>query len=345
MTRQLLNTLYVQSPDAYVRLDHDTLRVEIEGRNYLQVPLQHLGAIVLFGNSMMSPQAMQRCAAEGREITFLDYTGRFRCRVEGPASGNVLLRLAQFTAHGDALRCLEIARRIVAAKIRNSRDTLVRWAREAGEERRLRLQEAAATLAQAVSGLPGATTLDGLRGAEGDAASRYFGVFGMLLSVPTPEFAFVQRTRRPPRDRVNATLSFLYSLLTHDCTSAAQGVGLDPQVGFLHALRPGRPALGLDLAEEFRSGLVDRLVLTLINRRQLRPEHFDVRPEAADSVLLNEQGRRLVLTAYQKRKEEGVRHTLLKETVPLGLVLHLQARLLARHLRGETDAYHPFLFS
>ncbi|HEY3416760.1 MAG TPA: type I-C CRISPR-associated endonuclease Cas1c, partial [Armatimonadota bacterium] len=346
MIHQFLNTLYVQSPKAYISLDHDTLQVEIEKTRVLQVPLLHIGAVVMFGNGMMSPHAMQRCTEEGREVTFLDYNGRFRCRVVGPISGNVLLRLAQYEAFRGGTPCTDIARRFVAAKIQSSRHTLLRGARDAKtEERRQRVAGAAADLAVCLSNLQQAPSLDTIRGAEGDASARYFSVLGMLITADSSDFAFVQRTRRPPRDRVNALLSFLYSMLTNDCAAAVEGVGLDPQIGFLHTPRPGRSSLALDLMEEFRSGLVDRLALTLINRRQLRPEHFDIRDEAGGSVLLNEGGRKIVITAFQERKAEQIAHPLLKQAVPLGLVPHLQARLLARHLRGDLDCYQPFRFT
>jgi len=345
MINQLLNTLYIQAPHAYVRLEGDTLRVEVEKECRLQVPIQHLGAVVLFGDAMMSPGAMGRCAADGREVTFLDFSGRFRCRVAGPARGNVLLRAAQFDAACVPAKALEIARRMVGAKIRNSRVVLLRGARDAqAEEPRHNLAEAAASLAESLAASRAAASLNDLRGVEGVSAARYFAVFGRLLTVETTDFAFTTRTRRPPRDRVNALLSFLYAVLANDCSAAAEGVGLDPQIGFLHAMRSGRPALALDLMEEFRSGLADRLAVTLINRRQIRSEHFDAREQAGGSVLLSEEGRKIVITAYQERKAEQTRHRLLKEETPLGLVPHLQARLLARHLRGEVEQYQPFIF-
>jgi len=344
MARQLLNTLYVQTPDAYVRLDGDSLRVEVQSQRLLQVPLHHLGGLVLFGNAMISAAAMHRCTSEGREVAFLDCAGRFRCRVAGPTHGNVLLRVAQYEALRHPARCLALARWFIAAKLRNSRQLLLRGARDAkSPEARQAIGAVAAEHAVAISTLETATTLDDVRGIEGNAAAGYFGIFGRMLAVPTTDFAFTQRTRRPPRDRVNALLSFLYALLATDCTAAVESVGLDPQLGFLHAVRAGRPALALDLMEEFRAGLVDRLALTLINLRQVRPEHFDTRTDAGDSVLLTEDGRRQVITAYQERKADLVRHRLLKTDVPIGLVPHLQARLLARYLRGDTDGYHPFL--
>jgi CRISPR-associated protein Cas1 len=274
MTRQILNTLFVTNDRAYVRLDHDTLRVEDEdGARLLQAPLLHLGQIVLYGSSQMSGQAMQRCAADGRCVTFLDYAGRFKARVVGPTSGNVLLRQAQYAAHASEERARSIARSIVAAKIRNSRSLIVRGAREI-VSRREALATCADAMANQLAALPDQASLDAIRGIEGMAASLYFERFGDLINRPAEEFSFRVRTRRPPRDRVNAVLSFLYALLTADCVSACEGVGLDPQFGFLHVLRPGRPSLALDLMEELRPLWVDRLTLSLINLRQLRPEHF-----------------------------------------------------------------------
>lgn len=346
MARQLLNTLFVMNPKAYVKLDYDTLKVEADGQKLIQVPLQHLGAITLFGGASISSGAMERCAEDGREITFLDFAGRFRFRVAGPVSGNVLLRKAQYDAHCDSARTLELARTFVAGKLRNSRSLLLRSARDLSDaDRKRRVSHTVEGLTRLLESLPETKTLDEARGIEGQGSALYFEVFGELIRTPSDEFSFRTRTRRPPRDRVNALLSFLYALLTSDCAGALEGVGLDPQFGFLHALRPGRPALALDLMEEFRSAVVDRLVLALVNRRQLRPEHFEEREEGGGSVLLTEEGRKAVLVAYQKRKEDPVPHAALKEKTPLGLVWHLQARLLARHLRGDLESYPPFVVS
>lgn len=342
LTRELLNTLYVMTPGATVVLDHETLKVRSEGETLLQVPLIHLGTIVLFERANITGEALRYCAAEGRAIVFMDYAGRFRARVQGPTTGNVLLRKAQFEALIDATRSREISRRIVAAKVRNSRLVLMRGARDAkAEDRSGPLRVAAARLAENLASLESAEDAGVIRGIEGAAASAYFGAFPNLLAVSTEDFAFRTRTRRPPRDRMNALLSFLYSLVTADCQSAAEGVGLDPQVGYLHVLRPGRPALALDFAEELRAVVADRLALSLVNRRQLRPEHFEVRE--GGGTLLNDTGRKLVLTAYQKRKREEVPHLLLDKPVPVGLIPHLQARLLARHLRGDLEEYPPFV--
>ncbi|MGQ9525582.1 MAG: type I-C CRISPR-associated endonuclease Cas1c [Armatimonadota bacterium] len=342
MVRELLNTLYVMRPNSYVRLDHETLRVECDGETVAEVPLHHLGAVVLFGAASISPQAMERCAVDGREVVFLDRAGRFKCRLEGPVSGNVLLRRAQYDAHCDARRSIDIARRFVAGKIQNCRNLIMRSARTTKDGKAEKaLRACAADLAGYLRDLADAESLDKVRGIEGQAAAGYFDVFGHLITADKSEFNFSVRTRRPPRDRVNALLSFTYALLSTDCTSAASGVGLDPQLGYLHGIRPGRPALSLDLMEELRPCLCDRLVLNLINRRQVRAEHFEERE--GHSVLLNDAGRRIVIVEYQKRKQEEVNHPLLKGKIPLGLVPHLQARLLARHLRGDSPTYPPFV--
>lgn len=341
MTRELLNTLYVQTDEAVVRLDGDTLKVDVEGAKKLQVPLHHLGAVMLYGNAHITRQALSKCAEDGRAVIFFDFMGRFRARVEGPVSGNVLLRLAQFTAHTNPDKTTDIARHIVAGKIRNQRFVLLRAARDAkvsGDADTLRT--AAEQMGALLMTLPQQTDVEAIRGIEGQTAALYFEAFGAMITVPTEEFAFRLRSRRPPRDRMNALLSFLYALLTSDCESACAGVGLDPQIGYLHAVRPGRPSLALDLMEEFRPILADRLALSLVNRRQLRPEHFD--DQSGGSVYLAEEGRKITLTAYQERKKEETLHPLLKDKIPLGLLPHLQARLLARHLRGDLEHYLPW---
>jgi CRISPR-associated protein Cas1 len=263
--------------------------------------------------------------------------------VEGPASGNVLLRRAQHLALSDAGATTALARNLAAGKIQNSRQVLLRGGREAAAaEDAAPLQAAAEHLAGLLPALERAATPDEVRGLEGDAARRYFEVFDRMVKEDREAFALRGRTRRPPRDRMNSLLSFLYTLLRTDCVAAAEGVGLDPQVGFLHALRPGRPALGLDLMEELRPVLADRLALTLVNRRQVTPRDFEERPGGA--VSLTEAGRRAVVTAYQQRKQEEVLHPVVGRRTPLGLIAHVQARLLARRLRGDLEAYPPFLY-
>ena len=341
--RQLLNTLYVTTDGAYVRQDHESVRVEIDGQTKLDVPSHHLGAIVCFGNVLVSPGLIQRCATEGRALTFLDRGGRFVGRVQGPVAGNVLLRIAQYKASEQAETALALARGFVAGKLQNARQVVMRSAREADDPGDgLTLKDAAQVLAHAIMRLEQVQDLDELRGVEGSAARAYFAAFSQMIRVDRSAFAMDGRSRRPPQDRINALLSFLYTLITSDCVSAAEGVGLDPQVGFLHTLRPGRPALALDLVEELRPVLGDRLALTLINLRRIQPSDFEVR--AGGAVLLSDSGRKTVLQAYQQRKQDEVYHPVLDTQVPLGLVPHMQARLLARSLRGEMEAYIPFLY-
>jgi len=340
--RQLLNTLFVTRPRAYLRLDHDTVRVEVDRELQLQAPLLQLGSIVLFGDAMMTPALMHRCAEDGRSVVWLDGQGRFKARLEGPVSGNVLLRRAQHLALSDPERRMEVARAMLAGKLRNARYVLQRASRESrvDEEADL-LRFAADVQLAALNRLPLRTDLNIMRGDEGDAAREYFGAFRLMVREHREEFGISMRSRRPPRDPMNAVLSFLYTMLRSDCTAALEGVGLDPQIGFFHALRPGRPALGLDLMEEVRPILADRLALTLVNRRELGPDDFDRHEGGA--VYLNDTGRRTVVTAYQKRKEDEVPHRVLGGKTPLGLVPHLQARLLARHLRKDLPHYVPFL--
>jgi len=340
--RELLNTLFVQTERAYLHLDHDAVRVEVERQTRLQTPLLGLSAIVCFGDVLLSPALLHRCADDGRAVVWLDRTGRFKCRMEAGTGGNVLLRRAQHLALSDPAERAAIARSLLAGKLRNGRAVLLRGAREAPDPAEAaRLRAAAEAIGRTVEGLPGRADVETLRGDEGDAAAAYFDAFGLLVREDRAALGFTLRSRRPPRDPMNALLSFLYTLLRIDCVAALEGVGLDPQVGFLHALRPGRPALALDLMEELRPVVADRLALGLVNRRQLTRADFEEREGGA--VLLTEQGRRTVLVAYQKRKQEEVEHRVAGMKAPLGLVPHLQARILARHLRGDLAAYLPYL--
>lgn len=337
MTTQLLNTLYVQTQGTYLRLEGETLRAEVEGEYQLQIPLHHLGALIVFGNVLLSPYLIKRCAEDGRAVVWLSRGGRFVGRLAGPVSGNVLLREAQHAALADPARTAAVARAVVAGKVRAQRAVLMRAARDASGETEEALRSAAEKLARAQAAAKNAPDVDAVRGEEGQAAAVYFDTFPRLIR--TSDLAFEGRTRRPPRDPVNALLSFLYTLVRSDCEGALESVGLDPQVGYLHALRPGRPALALDLMEEFRPSVADRLALALVNRRQLTPAHFEPRPGGA--VYLNEEGRKVVLTAYQERKQKARRHRLFQEPVPWGLLPFVQARLLARHLRGDLPRYPP----
>ncbi len=340
---QLLNTLYVTTPGCYLHLDNDTVRIELERETRLRVPLHHLGGIITFGDVLVSPALMSKCAETAIGITLLDRNGRFRARVEGPVSGNVLLRQAQYRAVEDPAATLALAKQIVFGKLRNSRTLLQRGAREVkSEEDALSLGATVIRFDASLRAIAVAGDLEALRGVEGEAARSYFQVFAALVRPDRrADFTPDGRSRRPPRDRANALLSFLYTLLTHDCRSALESAGLDPQVGYLHALRPGRPALALDLVEEFRSILADRVALSLINRGQLKADDF--RETEGGAILIADDARKTVAVAWQERKQERVVHPLLETEVPLGLLPQIQARLLARTLRGDTSAYLPFM--
>lgn len=340
--RTLLNTLYVTTPLSYLHLDNDTVRIEVERETRLRVPLHHLGGIVIFGNVLVSPALMHRLADNGQSLVMLDGHGRFKARLEGPVSGNVLLRQAQFRKGEDKGFTLSVAKAFVAGKIKNSRQVLLRGAREAKQASDAEaLSRCANDLAASLRAIPAAEDLDTLRGIEGEAARQYFSGFTYLVRAESrPYFAMDGRNRRPPRDRINALLSFLYAMLMNDCRSALETVGLDPQLGFLHALRPGRAALALDLMEEFRHQ-AERLALTLINRGQIGEKDFTL--HEGGGVTLEDAARKAVVVAWQERKQEELAHPLLEQTSPLGLLPQLQARLLARTLRGDMESYLPFV--
>jgi len=340
--KQILNTLYIQTQGTYIRLDHETLKLEVEREVRFQIPLHHLGGIVVFGNVLISPFLIHRCADDGRSIVWLSEHGAFKARLAGSTAGNVLLRKAQHETLSRTEATVLVARHIVAGKLQNARSVLMRSAREASDDGdRTVLSKAAKVHANSIRDAESATDLDKLRGIEGYAAKTYFSAFTSMIRTNRDVFQFTERTRRPPRDPINALLSFVYTLLVNECIAACEGIGLDPQMGFLHSLRPGRPSLALDLMEELRAPLADRFVLTLINRGQIKPDDFVDRPGGA--IYMMEDARKRLLTAYQKRKQEEVSHLLAGTKVPYGLISHIQARLLARHLRGDVPTYQPFI--
>ncbi|MEG0822659.1 MAG: type I-C CRISPR-associated endonuclease Cas1c [Burkholderiaceae bacterium] len=340
---ELLNTLYVTTAETYLRLENKTVRIEVERELRLQVPLHHLVSVVCFGNVGFSTPLVHTLADAGIALVLLDANGRFKARIEGAVGGNVLLRRAQHGRACDSAFGLEVARNMVAGKVKNARNVILRGARDSKvEDDAVTLARSADDLAAALRSLAGVASLDELRGVEGHAAKRYFACIGRLVRADArPAFAMDGRNRRPPRDRFNALISFLYSMWMNDCRSALESVGLDPQVGFLHALRPGRAALALDLVEEFRP-FADRLALTLVNREQLRAKDFT--EQSGGGVALSPDARKLVVTAFQERKKEELAHPLLAQPIALGLAPFIQARLLARALRGETETYVPFVF-
>ncbi|HEY5048417.1 MAG TPA: type I-C CRISPR-associated endonuclease Cas1c [Rhizomicrobium sp.] len=344
--KHLLNTIYVTAEDAWLRKDGANLVVEVDGAERGRAPLHMLDGVVAFNRPGASPALMAACAESGITISFLTPHGRFEARVEGARSGNVLLRRTQFRAADDPARTLAIARSIVAAKTANQRTVVQRALRDHGDamaaEGREALNETERRLSDAARRALMAGDLDSLRGTEGEAGLVYFGAFNRLLRTEDAAFRFGGRSRRPPLDRTNALLSFLYAMLGHDCRSALEAHGLDPQVGFLHTDRPGRASLALDLMEELRPVLADRLALSLINRRQLGASDFVL--EEPGGVHMTDDARKRILVAWQERKREELRHPFLGETVALGLVAYLQAQLLARHLRGDLDGYPAFVW-
>lgn len=342
MAHELLNTLYVTTQGAYVQKDHQTVKIKAGDETLLQVPWHHLGAVVCFGRVNVSPAVMAQCASDQRDLVFLSRGGRFRAKVIGPTSGNVLLRLAQHKTYQDIERSTAIARNIVAAKVQNSRLVLLREARQTDmTQSESALRDAAKSMANTLEDLEKAQGANEILGNEGRAGALYFSVFNHLIRVTDDAFAFHGRNRRPPKDPINALLSFIYALVRVECQAACEGVGLDPQIGFLHAVRPGRPSLALDLMEELRPFLADRLVLTLVNRRQVTAKDFST--GLGGSVSLSDDGRKKLLVAYQQRKAEEITHPVAQRKTPIGLIPHLQARLLARHLRGDLEHYPAFV--
>lgn len=341
--KKLLNTLYVTLQGSYLHRDGETVEIRQDKETRLKVPIHTLGGIVCFGQVMFSPPLMGLCGEQGVPITFLSEYGRFWGRVQGPVQGNVLLRRAQYRATDDPEYTADIARAIVMAKLANNRAVLLRATRDRPDrEGAEALQAAAARLGQVIRRLERIDNVDTIRGCEGEGSRVYFESFNLLITHPAEEFTFTKRTRRPPLDRVNALLSFLYTLLTHDCVGALEGVGLDPAVGYLHRERPGRPSLALDIMEELRPVLGDRVALSLINRKQLKASQFNITESGA--VHMDDEARKTLLVTYQNRKQEEIMHPYLNEKIPLGLLPHAQALLLARHLRGDIDGYPPFLW-
>ena len=338
--KKLLNTLYVTTQDTYLRKEGETVVVEKEKQVLLRLPIHTLQGIVTFGNVMTSPFLLNLCVERGVCVSFMSESGRFLARVTGPVSGNVLLRLAQMRAYEDKEKKGEIARSFVIGKLLNARNIILRRIRDHGVSDVLRdAAEKHVDVVRRVRDSP--SDAERLRGLEGEAGAAYFGCFNELLVAQKDDFSISGRNRRPPTDPMNALLSFLYTLLAHDCRCALEGVGLDPQIGFLHEVRSGRPSLALDLMEEFRSVLADRVALSLVNLRQVGPRDF--RTTESGAVEMKDEARKTILQAWQKKKQETILHPFLDERVPIGLLPHLQALLLSRHLRGDLDAYPPFL--
>lgn len=341
--KHLLNTLFVTTQGAYLSREGETVLVSLEREVKLRVPIHTLGGIVCFGNVMCSPFLLGLCGENKVNLSFMTENGRFLARVNGPVSGNVLLRRTQYRSADDNVVSTAVARNIVTGKIANCRNVLLRARRDRSDDTGTEpLTKSINRLADDLDELEKAKTLEEIRGIEGEAAKSYFDVFDNMITSQKNDFFFHGRNKRPPLDNVNALLSFLYTILAHDVGSALEGVGLDPAVGFLHRDRPGRHGLALDLMEELRAYLVDRLVLSLINRQQVKNKGFTKSESGA--VMMDDVTRKDVLVAWQKRKQEEITHPFIEEKIAIGLLPHVQAMLMARFLRGDLDGYPPFLW-
>ena len=336
-----LNTLFVMTQGAYLKKDGETIVVRVEKKDRLRLPMLNVGAVVCMGRISCSPQLLGACAQNGIAVSFMTQNGRFLAAVNGFTPGNVLLRREQYRRADDPAATAAIARACIIGKLANFRTVLRRAVRDqAASEATARLEKIATRIDMRLRTLEAELNVDQLRGVEGDASADYFEVFNDLITSQKQDFIFTKRTRRPPLDNVNAMLSFLYSMLTNDLRSACESAGLDAAVGFLHRDRPGRPGLALDLMEELRPVLVDRVVLSLINRQQVKAGGFVEEP--GGGIRMDEATRKELVGAYQKRKQEEIMHPFLQEKMTLGLVPLIQARLMARFLRGDADAYPPF---
>jgi CRISPR-associated protein Cas1 len=341
--KKLLNTLFVTTQGAYLNQDGECAVVSVERQERLRIPIHTLSGIIGFGNVLCSPFLMRLCSEHGVHVSFLSEHGRFLARVSGPQSGNVLLRREQYRRLDNPAEAVKIARNCVIGKTANCRAVLHRALRDHPElDHDQAISNAVKRLGNTVESIPAISAIESLRGVEGDAAKLYFSLLDRLITAQKDDFFMRERSRRPPLDKLNAILSFLYTLLVHDVEGALEAVGLDPQAGFYHALRPGRPSLALDLMEEFRPVLADRVALNLINLRQISGKGFKTTESGA--VTMDDGTRKTVLVAWQKRKQEEARHPFIEETIPIGLFPHVQALLLARHLRGDLDAYPPFIW-
>jgi CRISPR-associated protein Cas1 len=341
--KKLLNVLYVTTPDSYLHLDGENIVISVEGKERFRIPSHNLESIVCFGYLGASPALMGHCAKKGVGLSFVSPYGKFLARVSGGVTGNVLLRKEQYRVSDCEKSCVAIAKNIILSKLLNSRVVLERCLRDHSENVNIGLlKEASRYLRARAIELQQCRSLDDIRGYEGDCARVYFSTFNELILHQKDEFYMQGRNKRPPLDKLNAMLSFLYTILAHDIQSALETVGLDPFVGFLHRDRPGRPSLALDIMEEFRAYMVDRLVISMINRKQITGAGFLVKESGG--VLMDDETRKELLTAWQKRKQEKITHPYINEKVEIGLLPYVQALLLARFLRGDIESYPPFLW-
>lgn len=337
--KKLLNTLYLLTHNSYLFCRNETIAVKVGGVEKNAVPAKDIEAIVCFGQMTVSTPLLEFCGKRGISVTFLSPQGHYCGRFYGPLSGNVLLRKKQYESINQVEFSNQLVRDILFGKIRNSKMVLLRAARKQSGDA-VSLTQAVNQLSDLAAQLESCDCIDSMRGIEGAAATIYFSRFDTMLHSPAG-FRFESRSRRPPRNEVNAVLSFVYTLLTREISSALETVGLDPAAGYLHTLRPGRPSFALDLIEELRAPLCDRFTLSLFNLGQLGEKDFNSDSEA---VFLNDRGRRTVLTSWQKRKMETVQHPFLQEKIPVGMIPYAQAMLFARVIRGDLDRYPPFVW-
>ncbi len=337
--RKLLNTLYITTPESYISKDGLNIVVSANQKEIFRIPILNIEGIVTFGYIGASPGAMKLCTENGVSLTFLSPNGRFISRIQGPVKGNVILRKLQYKLSDDEQFSLNISKLFIAGKIQNYKNILRRYVRDYGEN--IEVLNASEFLQTRKNSIQKATNLNQLRGIEGDAANKYFSVMPNLILNQKEDFAFNGRSRRPPKDAVNAMLSFAYTLIANDVSAALETVGLDPYVGFLHTLRPGRTSLALDLMEELRAYLGDRLVLSLINRKQVSKKDF--LSQGKESIVMSDDAKKALISSWQNRKKETITHPYLNEKIPIGLIPYVQAKLLAKYLRGELDNYPVFL--
>ena len=342
--RRMLNTLFVMTQGAWLSLEGENIVVHLDRETKQAFPVHIFESIVCFGRVNATAPLLGFCGSRGVAVSFFSEQGRFLARVDGAVHGNVLLRRQQYRAADDMRLSAKIARSVLIAKISNCRSVLMRFLRDNEKQDKTYPQVSSAIryLETIVRDMTENRSLDELRGCEGDAARCYFGVFNDLILSQKEDFCFTDRNRRPPMDMVNALLSYVYSLLAHDMASALEGTGLDPAVGYLHRDRPGRPSLALDMMEEYRSWFADRLVLSLINLKQVKPSGFAVSENG--SVLMDDETRKKVIAEWQSRKQDELTHPYTGEKVQIGMLPHIQARLLARHIRGDLVEYPPFVW-
>ena len=342
--RKLLNTLYVNTQDSYLSKDGENVVVKSGDEEIFRIPIHNLEDIVCFGYMGASPHIMQLCSENNVGLSYISPQGKFLARVSGKTRGNVLLRRTQYRIADDESASLQIARGFILGKIVNCRTVLGRGIRDHGTTISCNeIRKVDSYLIDNLIKIEDCSALDSLRGIEGNCAKAYFSVFDELILKQKKDFFILDRNRRPPLDNMNALLSFLYTLLVHDIQSALETIGLDPYVGFFHTDRPGRPSLALDMMEELRPFLADRLALTMVNLQQIKKDDFFVKENGG--VIMTDKGRKEVLKSWQKRKQENIKHPYLNEIIPIGLVPYTQAMLMSRYLRGDIDGYPPFFMN